>query len=172
MKTALVTLFVALASPLLHAKGVYPLTDHESVASSHEASESLPSNFGFESDSITILDPSWYVSIFEGNDCESPLKLKENPTSLGVHRRADHKIEVSLNGQSMKAFSEAKASYVPVYMRNGRVRHPHVLIALKDWVTLYMTVHRQENRKHLVISVVVHDGLTSHRHPVLEAYGE
>lgn len=161
-------IFMALASFCASAEGYI---SHR-VYSTSAQSEKLPTTLHFEAKELKVLNENWFTTLFSHSPCESALSGPMQTGRLELKVRGDHSLELSLNGVPSKHIHEAYATYVPIYLHNSSPVHPHFLIHIPGWVTFYVRVHKDGEKKEFELSLVKHKpGQEIRLLPILEATG-
>jgi hypothetical protein len=166
MKPAAVALLMLFALPAFAGEVL-----STRIFSTDARSENLPGDLHFSAQKIHVLNGAWYNSIFEEPGCESVLTEKDLNSPIEIKATGPHELELSLNRHWSPRIHSARASYVPLYYKNGVPVHPHFMIKLKDWVLLHATIHKSGATKTLKLSLVQGRGADIHLVPILEATG-
>ncbi len=143
MKTSLRFALIAMAMTSfgLHAEGY--LTHR--VFDVPRRSEPLPSKLSFKAGQVKVRNISWFASLFNAHSCEAELGAQVLKGDFEITVRADHSMNISWNGKASKYIGAGHADYIPIYRHLGVLVHPHFLIKLPNWVTIFVQVHRNSD---------------------------
>jgi hypothetical protein len=133
----------------------------------------LPPNLSFQSNTLRVLDSSWFATLFAKSNCAYLLEETTVDVPFELKSSGPRSIQVTVKGKPLRLFDSANASYVPLFYQGTTPVHPYFLLKLKDWVSLHVIIHRNGDKKNMKVSVVHRgkDGKGDSLHPVFEAEG-